>query len=102
VISVVANAFPAEWSYMVSLLRQGKFRKAREIHYKLLEINNLLFEDGSPAGIKAALKILGLCSNNLRLPLVRVNEKVYDALKKTISHYIQHDQHQLLLKEENL
>lgn len=101
VISVTANAFPAEWSYMVNLLRQGKFKRAREIHYKLLEINNLLFEDGNPSGIKAALDILGLCSNNLRLPLVKVNQKVYDALETAINYYVQNEQHQILLKEEN-
>ncbi|RLD50293.1 MAG: 4-hydroxy-tetrahydrodipicolinate synthase [Bacteroidetes bacterium] len=76
VISVVANAFPKEYSEMVSLGIKGKFTKARINHYRLLDIMNTLFADGNPGGIKAALDKLGLCGNNLRLPLVKVNKSV--------------------------
>ncbi|RLD49935.1 MAG: 4-hydroxy-tetrahydrodipicolinate synthase [Bacteroidetes bacterium] len=76
VISVVANAFPKEYSEMVALGMKGKFNKARVNHYQLLEIISTLFADGNPGGIKAALDKLGICGNNLRLPLVKVNKSV--------------------------
>jgi len=55
---------------------KGKFNKARVNHYQLLEIISTLFADGNPGGIKAALDKLGICGNNLRLPLVKVNKSV--------------------------
>ncbi len=76
VISVVANAFPKEYSEMVALGMKGKFNKAKVNHFRLLEIMNTLFADGNPGGVKAALDKLGICGNNLRLPLVKVNKSV--------------------------
>jgi len=87
VISVVANAFPGEFSEMVKLALAGDFTKAREIHYALLEIINSLFMDGNPAGIKAALSVLNLCQNNLRLPLVKVNKAANLQISNLIQEY---------------
>ena len=87
VISVVANAFPKEFSEMVRLGMKGKLKSARKIHYNLLDIINALFADGNPAGIKAALDILGLLNNNLRLPLVKVNKAVYNQLNNLIGEF---------------
>ena len=87
VISVVANAFPAEFSNMVNLCLKGKFVDARQIHFQLINIINALFEDGSPGGIKAALQIIGLCENNLRLPVVKVNKSIYIKLTNLISEF---------------
>ena len=87
VISVVANAFPAEFSNMVNLCLKGKFVDARQIHFQLISIINALFEDGSPGGIKAALQIIGLCENNLRLPVVKVNKSIYIKLTNLISEF---------------
>ena len=69
VISVLGNAFPAEWSEMIRLALKGNFKQASELHYKYLEIIELLFADGNPAGIKAFLNNLNICNNNVRLPL---------------------------------
>ncbi|MEN8225674.1 MAG: 4-hydroxy-tetrahydrodipicolinate synthase [Bacteroidota bacterium] len=87
VISVVANAFPSDFSEMVKLCLEGKFADAQKIHYALLGIVNTLFEDGNPAGIKAALDIMGLSGNNLRLPLVKVNKATYNKLSALIEKY---------------
>lgn len=80
VISVVANAYPAEFSTMVQLGLKGDVKKAREIHFKLTEFTKALFADGNPAGIKAALEIKGLISNNLRLPLVKIEKPLYNQI----------------------
>ena len=85
VISVVANAFPAEFSEMVRLALKGNFDKARVIHYQLTNIIETLFVDGNPSGIKAALSILGLVQNNLRLPLVKVSQSVFRQIENQIS-----------------
>jgi 4-hydroxy-tetrahydrodipicolinate synthase len=84
VISVAANAFPKEFSEMVQFGLKGDMKKAREIHFRLFEIITTLFADGSPAGIKAALEIMGFISNNLRLPLVKVEKNVYNQLSTLI------------------
>ncbi|MDP2423323.1 MAG: 4-hydroxy-tetrahydrodipicolinate synthase [Bacteroidales bacterium] len=84
VISVVANAFPLQFSEMVRLGLKGDFAKARQIHYQLSDFIETLFVDGSPAGIKAALEIMGLAPNNLRLPVVKVNKEVYIKLSAQI------------------
>lgn len=84
VISVVANAFPKVFSDMVKLGRKGDFAAARKNHFQLWEIINTLFEDGNPSGIKAALDIMEIAKNNVRLPLVKVNKGVYNHLKQLI------------------
>ncbi|MCD4744809.1 MAG: 4-hydroxy-tetrahydrodipicolinate synthase [Bacteroidales bacterium] len=87
VISVIANAFPKELSDMVSSKLNGNNKKAKEIHYRLFDIMNTLFADGNPSGIKAALDILGLCPNNMRVPLVKVNKSVYNYLSVLIEEF---------------
>jgi 4-hydroxy-tetrahydrodipicolinate synthase len=86
VISVIANAFPRELSSMVNYALVGEMNKANELHYKLLDLISAIFEEGSPSGIKAALDILKICPNNLRLPLVPVSDghyrKIGDIIKK--------------------
>ncbi len=77
VISVIANGYPEQFSKMVNLARIGDIEDARNIHYELISIINLIFEDGNPAGIKAVLEILGIMGNNLRLPMVPVNHDLY-------------------------
>jgi 4-hydroxy-tetrahydrodipicolinate synthase len=86
VISVVANAFPGVFSKMVNAARKGKLEEAREMHYSLLPIMEALFEDGNPAGVKAALNQLGIAGNNLRLPLVKVNKATFNKLQLLIEN----------------
>ena len=87
VISVVANAYPREFSEMVRLGRKGDFEKACVPHYQLLEIIEYLFKDGNPGGIKAVMEIMGICQNNLRLPLVKVNKRVCNHLKLLVENH---------------
>lgn len=76
VISVAANAYPKLFCKMVDDMINNDVLSALPLHYKLLKINNLIFADGNPAGIKCLLSYQGLCKNVLRLPLLTVNEKV--------------------------
>ena len=70
VISVIGNALPREFSRMVRLALNGEYATALTIHHKFAELFKLLFVDGNPAGVKAMLSAMGLCENQLRLPLV--------------------------------
>jgi len=84
VISVMANAFPAQCSELVNHALKSNFKSAREIQFRFMEIIELLFIDGNPAGVKAMLNIMNLCNNNLRLPLVPVNRTFYTRIQKAI------------------
>ncbi len=74
VISVVANALPKQFSNMIRLCLKGDFAAAQKEHSKFIDFTRLMFTEGSPAGIKTALKTAGVCGNTLRLPLVQVSE----------------------------
>ncbi len=74
IISVAANYFTKEMTDIINLSIVGKFDKARKVFYKLLPGIDLLFVEGNPAGIKCALKQVGICEQYLRLPLVPVSE----------------------------
>ena len=74
VISVVANAYPAEISEMVHLAMENKFVEARQYHLSMLDITQACFKEGNPAGIKTFLSVQGKIDYYLRLPLTRVSE----------------------------
>lgn len=84
VISVVAMAKPREMSEMVRFALEGNFEKAKELHYKILDLTNTIFEDGNPSGIKAALYLQNRIKYNLRLPLVKVNDKTFNKIKSLL------------------
>jgi 4-hydroxy-tetrahydrodipicolinate synthase len=84
VISVVANAFPAEMSEMVNLALANKMKQARQLHFQLMDITKALFTEGSPAGVKAVLNQLKIGSNNLRLPLTPVSKAHFEKLAELV------------------
>ncbi|MES2680469.1 MAG: 4-hydroxy-tetrahydrodipicolinate synthase [Bacteroidota bacterium] len=87
VISVVANAFPKDFSEMVRLSLKHKFHEAQKLHYRLVDITDQLFADGNPGGIKYALSLLKKCEPYVRLPLCEPNDHVKQALAKLIKNY---------------
>ena len=76
VISVAANAYTKPFSRMMRAMEEGRTDEALRLHYTMLRMNQLIFADGNPAGIKCLMSHMGLCENVLRLPLVPVNDKV--------------------------
>jgi 4-hydroxy-tetrahydrodipicolinate synthase len=81
VISVIANSHPAEWSGMINAAMKGYNAKARFYNDMLQDIHNLLYVEGNPVGIKAAMNILGYCENECRLPLVPMSKGNFEKLK---------------------
>ncbi len=87
VISVAAMGYPKEYSEMVRLLKNKQYDKALEIHYSLMEFVDLIFADGNPGGIKAALSMMEMIKYNLRLPLVKVNKALQIQIQNFINNY---------------
>ncbi|MCQ2959482.1 MAG: 4-hydroxy-tetrahydrodipicolinate synthase [Bacteroidales bacterium] len=83
-ISVTANAMPKMYSDMIRLCIANKYDEALKLHLKLIEFTDSLFTEGSPAGVKAALSIMNIVENNLRLPLVPVTDKHFDYINGLI------------------
>ena len=85
VISVLANALPELFCTMVTNALQGKFQEAQQALFQLLEINNLLYCEGNPVGVKQVLKELNICEAAVRLPLVKASQHLSADLKKALS-----------------
>ena len=84
VISVVAGAFPMEFSKIITLAKENKTEEAKERFNKIKDIIDLLFKEGNPSGIKAFLSLKGYCENILRLPLTQVDKKLYGDINEKI------------------
>ncbi|MFB2121330.1 4-hydroxy-tetrahydrodipicolinate synthase [Parapedobacter sp. 2B3] len=86
IISVVANAFPAEVAQLAKLCLENNYVEARKIHSKLIRITELCFAEGNPAGVKEILRQLGICGPTVRLPLAegsnQLSDMIRDELKK--------------------
>ncbi|MFV0365991.1 MAG: 4-hydroxy-tetrahydrodipicolinate synthase [Mangrovibacterium sp.] len=76
VISVIANVFPKEMARMVQLAKEQKLKEAIELHVKMLQLSRLIFKEGSPAGVKALMNLMGLSSTTCRLPLVEASAEL--------------------------
>jgi 4-hydroxy-tetrahydrodipicolinate synthase len=84
VISVSANAYPTEVSAMINHMLKGEVTKANNLHYKMLDLTNALFEEGSPSGIKAVLELLKIAPKNVRLPLAQISENLHKKLEMLV------------------
>ncbi|HYH55471.1 MAG TPA: dihydrodipicolinate synthase family protein, partial [Anseongella sp.] len=84
VISVAGNAFPKEMAEMVRLCLKGDFEAARPLHYKLMELVPLLFQEGNPVGIKTFLRELGICREAVRLPLVECSAPLREKIRAAV------------------
>lgn len=73
VISVLANAYPLEFSQMISHFVNGQSEQGKIIEDKLYNFHECMYSEGNPSGIKTAMEILGVCGADVRLPLTRVS-----------------------------
>jgi len=84
VISVAGNALPAMFSTMVRMCLSGNFIEAQPLHYSMTDITGHLFTEGNPGGVKAALKLLNICDDNLRLPLFRISSELREKIAREL------------------
>ncbi|MFT6442517.1 MAG: 4-hydroxy-tetrahydrodipicolinate synthase, partial [Salibacteraceae bacterium] len=73
VISVIGNAIPKDFGKLTHDAINGDYKSAAAMHIRLLDLIDLLFVEGNPGGIKAALETKGICGDFVRLPLVQVS-----------------------------
>ncbi|HKS27360.1 MAG TPA: 4-hydroxy-tetrahydrodipicolinate synthase [Pyrinomonadaceae bacterium] len=85
VISVVSNEAPALMAEIVNLALAGKWEEARAAHFRLLPLMEANFIESSPGPVKAAMAMMGLLEENLRLPLVPVEEKTRETMRRILS-----------------
>ncbi len=86
-ITVTANIAPREVADLYNLFRNGEFEKARDMHYKLLPLNEALFIETNPIPVKAALSMMGKVAYEYRYPLCNMCEENYETLKTALSDY---------------
>jgi len=84
-ISVASNEAPALMSRMVGAALAGEWGAARELHYRLLPLMDVNFVETSPGPVKAAMALMGLLEENLRLPLVPVQEATRERVRAVLA-----------------
>jgi 4-hydroxy-tetrahydrodipicolinate synthase len=87
VISVIANAYPKDFSEMVRLALADNLEAARKFHYKLLDLSTTIFADGSPGGIKELMNYMEICGTTVRPPLAPVSDEVRTKLLDLAKNY---------------
>ena len=87
VISVISNVLPGTVSQMVDAYFAGNHEKALELHYKLFSLCRAMFIETNPIPVKRAMKLLGFCGDELRLPLCPMNPTNEKALVKALKDF---------------
>ncbi len=86
VISVMANAYPKQFSKMIHVALDGDFKEANKLLMEFILLDDLLYQESNPVGIKEVLYIQGVCKNFVRDPLVsasdELNQKIAAVCKK--------------------
>jgi 4-hydroxy-tetrahydrodipicolinate synthase len=84
VISVLANAFPGKFSNMVRHALGGNYQEASALLLSFVDVNPLMYEESNPVGVKAVLERFGVCTAQVRLPLVEASPGLKDRLYKLL------------------
>lgn len=87
VISVASNIVPSDVAEMVNSFEKGDLQKTRRLHYNLLPIFKVLFIETNPAPVKAAMAMMGMIEEEIRLPLVPIKEENRIKLRKVVEEY---------------
>lgn len=90
VISVSGQAFPTIFTDMVRKALKNDMPAARKAHYQLFEVTKMLFEEGNPGGVKAALQKLGVCGAKMRQPLWQISNALRDRITAEIDKHNLH------------
>lgn len=85
VISVIGQALPELFSTMIHKGLEGDRLTSKALEKKAMPLINLIFEENNPAGIKAVLQQLGLCSDDVRLPLVTATDALKSKIKEALA-----------------
>lgn len=86
-ITVTANVAPKDVAELYNTFMRGEFNQSRELHYKLLPLNEAMFIETNPIPVKAALSIMGKIRGEFRLPLCPMAPTNYEKLKTALKEY---------------
>ncbi len=86
-ISVTANIMPFEVHNLIDFALKNKYQEAKEIHLKLLELNQQLFIETNPIPVKHALFRMGKIHDELRLPMYKLSDSNKISLDATLRKY---------------
>jgi 4-hydroxy-tetrahydrodipicolinate synthase len=87
VISVASNVVPADMAALTAAMEKGNLEKARELHFKIAPLMDVLFIETNPIPVKAALSMMGMIEYDLRLPLCRMSDSNFEKLRKVMTNY---------------
>jgi 4-hydroxy-tetrahydrodipicolinate synthase len=87
VISVLANAFPSVFTQMVNEALNHHWENSSRHLFRFLTINPLMYEEGNPVGLKLVLQLMGICQNELRLPLSAASEQLTAKIKAALMEF---------------
>jgi 4-hydroxy-tetrahydrodipicolinate synthase len=87
VISVIGQAYPKEFSTLIKHGLEGRNKEGYAIHFKMMAILDYIFEENNPAGIKTVLQELGICRNEVRLPLVKASEGLHQKIRNFVKAF---------------
>ncbi|WP_456421226.1 4-hydroxy-tetrahydrodipicolinate synthase [Lutibacter sp.] len=87
VISVIGQGLPKDFSEMIQMALKGNVKRANELHYKIMQSIDYIFEEGNPAGIKALLNKLNICLGDVRLPLVNASYDLQQKINTFVANY---------------
>ena len=87
VISVIGQAYPKEFSTLINHGLAGRNKEGYAIHFKMMAILDYIFEENNPAGIKTVLQELGICRNEVRLPLVKASEELHKKIRNFVKTF---------------
>lgn len=86
-VSATGVVAPREIAEMYNRAAAGDWEGARELHYRMLELNDILFIEVNPVPLKTALSMMGLCEKQWRLPLGPMMPENEVKLKETLKRY---------------
>lgn len=87
VISVLSNVVPRETHDICQLYFDGKTTEAAKLQLKLLKLANTLFCEVNPVPVKTAMGLLGLCGDEMRLPLCEMDDANREKLISVMKSY---------------
>jgi 4-hydroxy-tetrahydrodipicolinate synthase len=87
IISVLANILPGDIKKIITLYKDNKTEESKKLFYKILPLCRAMFLETNPIPLKAAMEMMGLCSGELRLPLVSLSDENRVLLRKSLTDY---------------
>ncbi|HZH58355.1 MAG TPA: 2,4-dihydroxyhept-2-ene-1,7-dioic acid aldolase [Metabacillus sp.] len=88
-ISATANIVPDKVAEIYDAWNEGDVQRAQDLHFELMELNDVLFKDTNPAPLKAAMSMMGTIKPILRLPMDLPTQELQDEVREVLNKYVE-------------